>query len=236
VAGALGDATANLLNVPFDVVAQRLQLGDKRYRNGPDAFVQIFRSDGVRGLYRGFGATLLRDTPASAIWWGVYEWLKKVFNRIEKRSRSGSTTATTTRSQTPASQAPVDPVTLDVHGIPHQALPTHIGHTHHDGEVSFWRQQNRLAQMVAGFLASAVTTITLNPIDVAKTRLQTETSKERNVFGVLREIYRQEGTRSFTRGIMPKVMLIAPFSAFSSVIYEVTMQASMKQSSSPPQH
>ena len=82
--------------------------------------------------------------------------------------------------------------------------------------------------MAAGFVASTITTIVLNPIDVAKTRLQTETSKHNNVFKVMMEIHRSEGMAAYTRGIMPKVLLIAPFSAISSVVYEIMMQVSAK--------
>lgn len=32
----------------------------------------IVAKDGVKGLYRGFGASLMTITPSSALWWGAY--------------------------------------------------------------------------------------------------------------------------------------------------------------------
>lgn len=44
-----------------------------RYRNTGHALQDIVRTDGFRGLYRGFGATLLRDGPWSALQFCFYE-------------------------------------------------------------------------------------------------------------------------------------------------------------------
>lgn len=41
--------------------------------NGPfDALHKVFRAEGFRGLYRGFGLTAVTQSPASALWWGTY--------------------------------------------------------------------------------------------------------------------------------------------------------------------
>lgn len=38
-----------------------------------DAFLKIYNSEGVKGLYRGVLPLLLNSLPASAIWWTIYE-------------------------------------------------------------------------------------------------------------------------------------------------------------------
>lgn len=41
--------------------------------NGPfDAVRNVLRTEGFRGLYRGFGLTAVTQSPASALWWGTY--------------------------------------------------------------------------------------------------------------------------------------------------------------------
>ena len=40
-----------------------------------DAFVQITRSEGARGLYRGLGVNLTRVIPSTAVTFVSYEWL-----------------------------------------------------------------------------------------------------------------------------------------------------------------
>lgn len=41
--------------------------------NGPfDVIHKVMRSEGIRGIYRGFGLTAITQSPASALWWGTY--------------------------------------------------------------------------------------------------------------------------------------------------------------------
>jgi solute carrier family 25 protein 44 len=42
------------------------------YRGGLDAFRTIIRVEGIRGLYRGFGMSILTYAPSSALWWASY--------------------------------------------------------------------------------------------------------------------------------------------------------------------
>ncbi|WP_369294506.1 MC/SLC25 family protein, partial [Klebsiella pneumoniae] len=37
-----------------------------------DAFQKIIHSDGLRGLYRGFGVSILTYAPSNACWWASY--------------------------------------------------------------------------------------------------------------------------------------------------------------------
>ena len=66
---------AQLVWTPIDVVTQRLMVAngaDARYVNGVDMFRKIVRNDGVRGLYRGFGISILTHAPSNAVWWASY--------------------------------------------------------------------------------------------------------------------------------------------------------------------
>lgn len=63
------------LRVPVDVVKQRLQVC--RYNHLSEGIRHIVQTDGLRGFYRGFGATLFRDIPFSCIQFPLYEWLNR---------------------------------------------------------------------------------------------------------------------------------------------------------------
>jgi hypothetical protein len=52
-----------------------------------DALIKIYRTEGLRGLYRGSGATFLRNVPASAIWWSTYELAKNWLHDFDLRER-----------------------------------------------------------------------------------------------------------------------------------------------------
>ncbi|KAK1281422.1 hypothetical protein QJS04_geneDACA004956 [Acorus gramineus] len=71
-AGLSAAVAAQLVWTPVDVISQRLMVPDHRYRGGIDAFGKIVRSDGVRGLYRGFGMSILTYAPSNAVWWATY--------------------------------------------------------------------------------------------------------------------------------------------------------------------
>ncbi|KAJ3327222.1 hypothetical protein HDU76_012188 [Blyttiomyces sp. JEL0837] len=83
VSGAIGDSCASLLYVPSEVVKTRLQLQgrnnnpnsvfNRNYQGSIHAFQAILKKRGIRGLYHGWGATLLRDMPFTAIQFAVYE-------------------------------------------------------------------------------------------------------------------------------------------------------------------
>ena len=80
-------------------------------------------------------------------------------------------------------------------------------------------------QMTAGGLAGGAAAAITNPLDVAKTRLQTEgvSSKTRyggGVSGVLRQIYREEGLGGLMRGLRPRVMFHVPAAAVCWATYE----------------
>lgn len=82
-AGLSAAMAAQLVWTPVDVVSQRLMVqgvcdsgnpkaSALRYINGIDAFRKILSSDGLRGLYRGFGISILTYAPSNAVWWASY--------------------------------------------------------------------------------------------------------------------------------------------------------------------
>jgi hypothetical protein len=58
------------------------------YKDGGDAVRKILRSEGVTGLYRGYGATVLSFGPYSALNFMMYEQLKAMFEkRLDARPK-----------------------------------------------------------------------------------------------------------------------------------------------------
>ncbi|PIN20018.1 putative mitochondrial carrier protein [Handroanthus impetiginosus] len=83
-AGLTASMAAQLVWTPIDVVSQRLMVqggcsypssravGLNKYNGRVDAFRKIISTDGVRGLYRGFGISILTYAPSNAVWWASY--------------------------------------------------------------------------------------------------------------------------------------------------------------------
>ncbi|GAB4842601.1 hypothetical protein Ancab_012576 [Ancistrocladus abbreviatus] len=88
-AGLSAAVAAQLVWTPVDVVSQRLMVqgncnrntpnaSNCKYLNGIDAFRQIIKADGIRGLYRGFGISILTYAPSNALWWASYSVVQRL--------------------------------------------------------------------------------------------------------------------------------------------------------------
>ncbi|KAI4346710.1 hypothetical protein L6164_007583 [Bauhinia variegata] len=76
VAGMASSLFAQAVFVPIDVVSQKLMVqgyaGNVKYSGGLDVARKVIRSDGIRGLYKGFGLSIMTYSPSSAVWWASY--------------------------------------------------------------------------------------------------------------------------------------------------------------------
>ncbi|GMI97910.1 hypothetical protein like AT1G72820 [Hibiscus trionum] len=101
-AGLSSAMAAQLVWTPIDVVSQRLMVQGYndinrsknvnfcRYRNGLDAFRKILCADGPKGLYRGFGISILTYAPSNAVWWASYSVAHKlIWSGMCKKDESG---------------------------------------------------------------------------------------------------------------------------------------------------
>ncbi|KAJ8326555.1 hypothetical protein, variant 1 [Batrachochytrium dendrobatidis JEL423] len=89
IAGGLGDVAASVFYVPSEVLKTRLQLqghynnphslSAHNYRSTFHASTTILEKRGIAGMYHGWGATLIRDVPFTAIQFTLYETLKSFF-------------------------------------------------------------------------------------------------------------------------------------------------------------
>uniref|UniRef100_A0AC34FDK4 Uncharacterized protein n=1 Tax=Panagrolaimus sp. ES5 TaxID=591445 RepID=A0AC34FDK4_9BILA len=97
-AGALAGVFITVITVPGERIKCILQvqsMGNSSVKyNGPlDLVTKLYKEGGIRSIYRGTAATLIRDIPASGAYLSVYEFLKKKFAG-ESKERSLSPLAT----------------------------------------------------------------------------------------------------------------------------------------------
>ncbi|KAH9620387.1 hypothetical protein KSS87_018656 [Heliosperma pusillum] len=83
VAGMIGSTCTQAVFVPVDVVSQKLMVqgysGYATYNGGIDVVRKVVKSDGIRGLYRGFGLSVVTYSPSSAVWWASYGSSQRLF-------------------------------------------------------------------------------------------------------------------------------------------------------------
>lgn len=98
IGGGMASLSSQLVNVPIDVVSQRQMIHGgglkttQLRQNGIQLAKEIIHREGVLGLYRGFGASIITFVPSSAIWWSAYSgfqvFLYHQVDRINNYERS----------------------------------------------------------------------------------------------------------------------------------------------------
>lgn len=86
IAGMTSALFSQAVFVPIDVVSQKLMVqgysGHAKYNGGLDVARKIVKADGIRGLYRGFGLSVMTYSPSSAVWWASYGSSQRVIWRL----------------------------------------------------------------------------------------------------------------------------------------------------------
>lgn len=73
--GGLARAMAVVASCPVTVIKTRMEyggVGAVKYKNTLDGLSYVMKTEGVRGLYRGLGPTVLSHAPFSALYYVVY--------------------------------------------------------------------------------------------------------------------------------------------------------------------
>lgn len=82
MAGSVTGALGGMLLTPFELLKCRMQseADASTQQTMRDAARGVMRTDGVKGLFRGCSATLLREVPGTVAWLGGYEAMKAIFS------------------------------------------------------------------------------------------------------------------------------------------------------------
>lgn len=100
MAGMLAETVSCIIYVPVDVVKERMQVQRKasigyHYNGSWDALRQIAKAEGMRGIYKGYGATLASFGPFSALYFMFYEQCKYQSREFISRRRNQQKDTTT---------------------------------------------------------------------------------------------------------------------------------------------
>lgn len=91
MAGGISALPTTLIMAPSERLKCLLQIqatevekgGKAKYTGLADCAVQVYKEGGIRSVFKGTGATLLRDVPGSVAWFGTYEIVKKQLMKIQ---------------------------------------------------------------------------------------------------------------------------------------------------------
>jgi len=91
-------------------------------------------------------------------------------------------------------------------------------------EESYGRPPGRAENFVLGAIGAGFAVVLTQPIDVVKTRLMTQASSKlfpyKSVSDCLTRMLREEGPLSLVRGLLPRLLYVAPFGAVQFAVNE----------------
>ena len=88
--GCSARALAGSVMIPFTVIKTRFESRAYNYSSTAHALSSILRTEGLRGLTRGLGPTLVRDVPFSGLYLMFYEQLKTLVPEEVSRTQSSA--------------------------------------------------------------------------------------------------------------------------------------------------
>jgi len=159
-------------------------------------------SQGLKGFYRGFTSSLLTNIPSSALWWPSYEVSKYLLSPFFLRY----------------------PYFHYYHTSSFRPQPKFE-------KTSEDTAREHSLHATSGICAGLCATILTNPLDVAKTRVQTrsETYGTSNPFRCISRIVQKEGVWALEKGLIPRLAYNVPASGVAAFTYELALGWSRKR-------
>ena len=211
--GAVASSFSQILGVPIDVISQRQMVQGvsvkssdgkmttmKGYKNGYQALLSIIKKDGIRGLYRGFGASVATLVPGSALWWGFYGTYQRViWTIVPEEWHAGWGTVSETNSSVNSSAKPSS------NNKPAESKLI-------------------LVQIASGICAGMSSGFLTTPLDIVKTRLQVLSGQPggetRTFSSTAKALYAEHGARGFLRGVRPRMTSVSIWGTTMVTAYE----------------
>ena len=267
----LASATAGVISRgvvhPLDTI-RTVQMTSAHALTLRSTLSRIISSDGLRGLYRGFGASLLLHAPAISIYLSVYErtrdalppeyprilthaasgfvaeaasavvWapLETIKQRAQVRSTGGSAVVLRELLQREGPRALLSGYNATLVVFAPYAMLYFVVYERcrQEARDRYGRESNgtvAASAACAGAVAAGITT----PLDVVKTRIQTQGDmwsggavKRRKYTGMIdaiRSIGRTEGMSAFSRGMAARMLWMMPGTAITMTTFEFLKRA-----------
>jgi solute carrier family 25 S-adenosylmethionine transporter 26 len=195
-AAIMGDLTGSGWLCPSEVVKQKMQAG--MYKTTGEAVSAIWKKKGLVGLYEGYFGGIARDVPFRVAQLTTYELTKNLYLRVKTRryiaAEQQRQKASTKGKKTMAEQLP---------------------------DLQLSALEAAFCGGIAGSFSAAIT----SPLDRFKTLMMTDSAAYGgNVAACAAQIWKKEGIRGFTTGVVPRVVYIAPSVVIFFIAYEKVQQ------------
>ncbi|KAI9775483.1 MAG: hypothetical protein M1839_001100 [Geoglossum umbratile] len=188
--GAVARGSVGFVMMPITVIKVRYESNYYAYRSLWHASTDIFRTEGLRGFFSGFGATAIRDAPYAGLYVLFYEQAKKQLSLLA-----------------PTASLATNPPSQSSPPAPSAGRTMKVGTS---AGINF----------VSGVLAAGLATALTNPFDAVKTRIQLRPAEYGNMVHAARLMVRRDGLGSLFDGLGLRMARKAMSSALAWTLYE----------------
>ncbi|XP_068657291.1 mitochondrial arginine transporter BAC1 isoform X1 [Aristolochia californica] len=229
-AGCSG-AIISLILCPAELVKCRMQvygmdLANTKYNryNGPlDCAVTTIKTEGIKGIFRGYYATILRESIGNAVFFSTYE-----YTRYFMHTKIGSALNHLSEQPKALINVGIGIVSGGLSGIADLVTRKTIGSACERGfiiwtatyQIIRYMHYTQAIHLYSGILDKFWSAVL--PLDVAKTVIQTSPTIESTAdpFRTLISIYRRVGLRGCYAGLGPTLVRAFPANAAAIVTWE----------------
>jgi hypothetical protein len=207
-AGGMAGGVTNLILFPFDTL-KTMRQSDKRLNNMLDAFVKL-RGRGIRQAYSGVIPSVVGSVPSSAIYFGTYEFAKKVLNRAVESNLFNTSVTFLPRPTIHMLAAISGNVLSSIIFVPKDAVKIRI-QAIRTGSVT-------ITGSSAAAMTSAVTTVSSGEA-LASTGLLSKADPA-SIMNVIKSIYTEKGLYGFYTTFGPTLARNIPSAVVRFTVYE----------------
>jgi len=203
IAGGIAGLFSQILIVPMDVISQR-QIVSNNNDTAMQTYNKLVKSDGYgstwKGLYRGFGISIMSSIPGGASWWATYTACQEKLHEYNHPMFSGMD-----------DEGPFG----ELNALGRQIVMQIISGSTQPLDVIKTRLQ----------VGIETSTSTLTSKNTSK---GLDIITKQSIASVARELVRSEGLRGLYRGILPRIINIGIWGTVFSSAYELLKIVSVK--------
>ena len=205
------------------------------YRNGFHAFKEILGNEGMRGLYRGYVASVATLVPSSAIWWGFYGTYLRVFwNQYTKMY--GDEKLNIIEDDELNIDDIDDNVAVGVTalsglcaGMSSGFITTPLDAVKTRFQVLSGQQQN-IDTTTTTTTPTTTTTTTTTSNNSRNTSNHISNTKRMTITSVATDLYRKHGIRGYFRGVLPRMASVSLWGTTMVSLFEALKRSAAAES------